>query len=106
MNGSSEASSVVVSYPADLSLWGQQQLKTAHFRAYLRKILDEVTTGDEWEEFVGVGCCGNTLDVPLRIERTVGGDRVGPATEIEYVEREACGIEGGWEVQSAAGPTV
>lgn len=105
MSTESEAARVAISYPADLSLWGRQQLETPHFRAYLRKTLGAVSTGDQWEEFVGVGCCGNTLDVPLQIERTEGGSRVGPETDITYVEREACGIEGGWQVQSAAGPT-
>ncbi|MCL7419182.1 MAG: hypothetical protein M8354_15300, partial [Halalkalicoccus sp.] len=61
---------------------------------------------DEWEEFVGVGCCGNTLDVPLRIERVEGGTEVTRETAIEYVVREACGIQGGWRVQSAGGPTA
>lgn len=101
-----EASTVVISYPADLSGWGQQQLQTVHFRSYLRKTLGAVTRGEEWEEFVGVGCCGNTLDVPLRIEHLEGGTHIGHRTEIEYIEREACNIDGGWAVQSAAGPTT
>lgn len=100
------ADTVVISYPDDLSAWGRHQLDTPHFRAYLRKTLGTVATGDAWEEFVGVGCCGNTLDVPLRIERVEGGDTVGEGTSIDYVVREACGIAGGWQVQSAAGPTV
>lgn len=106
MSTPSEATSVVISYPADLSIWGQEQIDTPHFRSYLRKTLDEVSTGEQWEEFVGVGCCGNTLDVPLRIEQVTGGTVVGPQTDISYVERAACGIEGGWQVQSAAGPTA
>ena len=97
---------VVISFPADLSIWGRQQIDTPHFRAYLKKTLGQIERGDEWEEFVGVGCCGNTLDVPLRIEQIDGDGIVGPDTEIEYVEREACGIAGGWLVQSAGGPTV
>lgn len=101
-----DATTAVISYPADLSGWGRQQIETAHFRAYLRKTLGTVQRGDEWEEFVGVGCCGNTLDVPLRIERVEGGDRITEATAIEYTEREACNIAGGWQVQSASGPTA
>ena len=101
-----EATRVVVSYPADLSAWGRQQVDTRHFRGYLRKTLDEVATGDGWEEFVGVGCCGDTLDVPLRVETVEGGDRVRPDTTIEYDVREACGVQGNWRVQSAGGPNA
>lgn len=99
------ATRVVISYPADLSDWGRSQIDTTHFRSYLRKTLDEVDRGDVREEFVGVGCCGNTLDIPLRIESVEGGSRVAMDTELEYVEREASGIKGGWQVQSEAGPT-
>jgi len=99
------ADRVVISYPADLSDWGRHQLTTRYFLAYLRRTLDDLQVGDTWEEFVGVGCCGNTLDVPLRIERVEGGDRMDEDTEIVYEVREACGVEGGWRVQSAGGPT-
>jgi hypothetical protein len=100
-----DAARVVVSYPADLSTWGRQQVDTRHFRAWLRKTLGTVAVGDVREEFVGVGCCGNTLDVPLRIEAVEGGRRVGPDTEVAYEVREACDIDGGWQVQSEAGPS-
>jgi hypothetical protein len=40
------------------------------------------------EEFVGVGCCGDTLDVPLRLEKLVDGDRIDEGTEIVYETRE------------------
>lgn len=106
MTASGSASRVVISYPADLSEWGRRQVETPHFRAYLRKTLDIVSQGEQFEEFVGVGCCGNSLDVPLRIETTDGGTRIGPETTIEYVVREACNLNGGWQVQSAAGPTT
>ena len=99
------ATLVVVSYPADLSGWGRGQLDGRVFRAYLRRTLGAVAAGDERSVFLDVGCCGNTYDVPLRVERVDGGDAVGPETEIEYVEREACGLAGGWRVQSAAGPS-
>lgn len=98
------AKRVVVSYPADLSQWGRDTIEDAPFRAYLGKTLGAVGPGDEVEVFVGVGCCGNTLDVPLRIEAIEGGDTVTEATDVEYEVREACGIEGGWRVQSAGGP--
>lgn len=101
-----EATRVVVSYPADLSAWGRAQLQTRWFEAYLRKTIGRATVGDEREEFLDVGCCGNTLDVPLRIEGVEGGSVVGEGTEIAYTERAACGIQGGWRVQSASGPTT
>lgn len=100
------ADRVVVSYPADLSEWGRDQVATRHFRAWLRRVHPTPEVGDVWEEFLDVGCCGNTLDVPLRVERVEGGDELGESTEIEYEEREACGIQGGWRVQSAGGPTT
>ncbi|WP_115864818.1 hypothetical protein [Halorussus litoreus] len=99
------AGRVVVSYPEDLSDWGRFQVEKPSFRAYLRKTrTDRVRQGDEWEEFVGVGCCGSTLDVPLRIERIEGGDTFGPDTEVAFEVREACGMQGGWNVQSQGGP--
>lgn len=98
------AARVVVSYPQDLSKWGRFQVEKPSFRAFLRKTRDRAREGDHWEEFVGVGCCGNTLDVPLRVERVDGGPRIDEETEIEYEVREACGIEGSWRVQSAGGP--
>jgi hypothetical protein len=101
-----ELSKLVVSYPEDLSDWGRFQVEKPAFRAYLTKTLGEVHEGDEWEEFVGVGCCGNTLDVPLRIEAVEGGSEVTRETEIEYSVREACGVRGGWLVQSAGGPST
>lgn len=100
----SSATLVVVSFPADLSKWGRDQIDTRHFKAFLRKTKGQVTAGDVWNEFLDVGCCGNTLDVPLQVESVEGGDRMGDGTEIEYVEREACGVRGGWQVQSADGP--
>ena len=99
------ADRVVVSYPADLSEWGRFQVEKPSFRAFLRKTRDEAREGDVWEEFVGVGCCGNTLDVPLRVDRVDGGARVGDETAIAYTVREACGLEGSWRVQSADGPS-
>ncbi|MFC6989571.1 hypothetical protein ACFQJD_14240 [Haloplanus sp. GCM10025708] len=97
------ATRVVVSYPDELSDWGRRQVTTDRFRTYLRRVHDEVAAGDVWSEFVDVGCCGDTLDVPLRVESVDGPPRIGPETAIEFAEREAS-VEGGWRVQSAAGP--
>jgi hypothetical protein len=101
-----QATRVVVSYPADLSSWGRNRVDCSQFRAYLRKTKDRAAEGTVWEEFVGVGCCGDSLDVPLHVESVTGGDRIDGDTEIEFSVREACGLEGGWRVQSAGGPTV
>ena len=108
---SAVADRIVVSYPADLSSWGQFQVEKPAFRAFLRKTRDRATEGESWEEFVGVGCCGNTLDVPLRVERVDVGDEredgaeIGDDTAIEYTVRESCGLQGSWRVQSAGGPS-
>ncbi len=106
MSQADAASRVVVSYPADLSDWGRFQVEKPSFRAYLRRVHDSVRGGDVFEEFVGVGCCGNTLDVPLRVERVEGGGRLDEDTAIEYEVREACDIQGSWRVQSAGGPAA
>ncbi|MFC5367837.1 hypothetical protein [Salinirubrum litoreum] len=100
------AASVTISYPADLSDWSRDQLDGRIFRAYLRRKLDRPAVGDEWEEFVDVGCCGSAHHVQLRIEAVEGGDRVGEETLIEYTTRDACHVGGGWEVQSRAGPAT
>ncbi len=100
------ASRVVISYPADLSEWGREIVEGSPFRAYLPKAHDAVSEGDRWEEFVGVGCCGSALDVPLVVESVDGGDLLTPETEVTFEVREACDLDGGWEVQSETGPTV
>jgi len=100
------ATRIVLSYPADLSEWGRDTVEGSPFRAYLRKVHETARAGDTWAEFVGVGCCGDTLDVPLRVEAVEGGERVGPETAVAFTVREACGIAGGWQVQSADGPTT
>jgi hypothetical protein len=101
---SQTATTVVVSYPADLSTWGRDIVEDTPFRAYLLKAHDQAEPGDRWEEFVGVGCCGSALDVPLRVEDVEGGPELAEETAFEFTVREACDIEGGWQVQSAAGP--
>jgi hypothetical protein len=98
------ADRIVVSYPADLSEWGRETVEGRPFRSYLPKAHETAREGDTWEEFVGVGCCGDTLDVPLRVEAIEGGSRLTPDTDIDFVVREACGIAGGWQVQSRGGP--
>lgn len=104
MNSSSTpATRVVISHPTALSDWGRGQLTSERFVNYLRKTVGDAVVGAEWEEFVDVGCCGSTLDVPLRVESVEGGDVVGPETEIEFTERDVP-MEGGWAVQSAAAP--
>jgi hypothetical protein len=99
----STARRVRISHPEELSEWGRDQLTADRYVNYLRKTLGEVAVGDEFEEFVDVGCCGDAMDIPLRIE-AVDGDEVGPETEIEFTTREAS-MEGGWLVQSEAGST-
>jgi hypothetical protein len=104
---------VVVSFPADLSGWGRDQLETPWFRAYLRRTLAAdgegdtagARVGDTVDAFLDVGCCGDSLDVPLRVERVDGEGPIDEDTAVEYEEREACGLAGGWLVQSRAGPT-
>jgi hypothetical protein len=104
MASTNPATRVVVSYPADLSEWGRETVEGSPFRSYLRKAHSTAREGDEWAEFVGVGCCGDTLDVPLRVERVEGGAELTEGTTIEFAVREACDIDGGWDVQSAASP--
>jgi len=96
---SAEATRIVLSYPADLTDWDREQLETPWYVGYLRKVLGEPAVGETFEEFVDVGCCGTSREVPLRVEELVGGSRVGEDTEIEYAERESCDLPGAWEVQ-------
>lgn len=102
--GSETATRIVVSYPADLSGWGRDRIDTTPFKTYLKKAHTDLEEGETWNEFVDSGCCGDTLDVPLQIETINGPGTMGADTEIEYAEREETGVEGGWLVQSAAGP--
>ena len=99
------ATRVVISYPADLSTWGRDVVERPQFAAYLPKAHDVVREGDVWDEFVGVGCCGSALDVPLRVEEVEGGEEFTADTDVAFTVREACGVQGGWRVQSAGGPT-
>jgi hypothetical protein len=95
------ATKVVVSYPEGLSDWGRSQIETDRYRGYLRRVLDDVEVGEEFEEFADVGCCGDTLDIPFRVEAVDGPGRVGPETVVELTTREG-DVEGGWLVQSQA----
>lgn len=94
------ASRIVLSYPAELSEWGRDQVETDRYRNYLRTVVDPIE-GAEFEEFVDVGCCGDSMDIPFRVE-SVDGDEVGEGTDVVYTTREAT-MEGGWLVQSQAG---
>jgi hypothetical protein len=94
-----EASRVVLSHPVDLTDWDRDQLETPWYVGYLRKVLEEPAVGDVLEEFVDIGCCGTSREVPLRVESVIGGSRVGGGTEIEYTVRESCGLPGAWDVQ-------
>jgi len=113
------ARTVTVSYPADLSEWGRESVDETPFRRYLQKVHETASIGDVWDEFVGVGCCGDTLDVPLRVEAVETSETAGreDADESEhrtytideettfiFEERAECDVRGGWEVQSHAGP--
>ena len=70
------ATSVELSYPADLSAWDRSIVEDRPFRAYLSTAHYTAAPGDRWSEFVGVGCCGSALDVPLRVESVEGGATV------------------------------
>lgn len=94
-----EATRVVLSYPADLARHGRQRVAQEYYKKWLRRSRDAAAVGDQWDEFTDVGCCGNHMDVPLRVEAVEGGAQVGPETAIEYTERAACGINQGWSVQ-------
>ena len=98
----SEAERIVISYPDGLGAWRAQQLTHERFAKYLRKTLGEVHEGYEFEEFVDIGCCGETPDIPLRVEEVEGGSLVGPDTVVEWTEREGA-VEGGWDVQPMEG---
>ncbi|WP_280585800.1 hypothetical protein [Halorubrum sp. Boch-26] len=108
-----EADRVVLSYPEGLSGWGRDQVEADRYRGYFARVLDRVAVGDVREEFVDVGCCGDSLDVPFRVERieAVGADRdtvdaavVTGDTAVGY-ETRVGDVDGGWRVQSAAGPS-
>ncbi len=94
---------VVLSYPDQLGEWSRDQLTTERFAGYLRRVHDDVAVGEILEEFVDVGCCGASPDIPLRVEAVDGANRLGPETVIEFVAREG-EAKSGWEVQSRAGP--
>lgn len=103
------ASRVVLSYPEGVSDWGRDQIETDRYRGYFARVLGEVAVGDRREEFVDVGCCGDSLDVPFRVERIdVGDDSVSEAavaaeTTIAYRRRPG-DVDGGWRVESTGGP--
>ncbi|WP_459193594.1 hypothetical protein [Halosimplex sp. J119] len=93
------ATRIELSFPADIGTHGRKRIRSDYYMTYLKKVHDSAEVGDEWDEFTDVGCCGSQMDVPLVVEAVDGGSRIGPDTEIEYTEREACGINQGWSVQ-------
>ncbi|QLH80739.1 hypothetical protein [Halosimplex pelagicum] len=93
------ATRVVLSFPADIGEHGPSRIRSDYYRKYLTKVHDAAAEGDEWDEFTDVGCCGSRMDVPLVVEAVEGGSRIDLDTEIEYTEREACGVNQGWSVQ-------
>lgn len=97
------AARIVISYPESLGEWSRDQLTSDRFVAYFRRTLGEVHEGMEFAEFVDVGCCGNSPDIPLRVEAVTGTGPVGEGTAVEFTTRDVA-VESGWEVQSAAGP--
>jgi hypothetical protein len=96
---------VVVSFPDELSAWGRDQLTADRFVNYLTRVHEEAAPGDEWEEFLDVGCCGDSLTLTLRVESLdpPGASALTADTDVEFVEREGS-VHGGWCVQSADGP--
>ncbi|MCD2198756.1 hypothetical protein LPA44_02425 [Halobacterium sp. KA-4] len=98
------ATTVTVSYPADVSDWERDQLTTDHMRAYLKRSNDHAREGDTWDVFVDVGCCGTSPDIPLRVEHVAGDASLDETAELAFVEREAAGVDAGWDVQSEASP--
>jgi hypothetical protein len=102
-NTARAATRVVLSFPSDLSERGRREIARDHYRTYLRRVHGALTPGDEFEEFTDVGCCGSTMHFTFRVEAVEGGDRLGPETEIDYVERDEGGAEGGWTVQNEPG---
>lgn len=107
MASNSAATKVVVSFPDELSAWGRDQLFATRFVNYLRRVHADVATGDTWDEFLDVGCCGDSLTLTLRVEAVEpdGSNTLSADTEIEFVEREGH-VHGGWRVQSADGPAA
>lgn len=97
------ATRLVLSFPGGLSKWGRDQIETDRYRGYLRRVFDRPSVGDERDEFVDVGCCGDSLDLTFRVEAVEGGERVEEDTEVELVSRDG-EVEGGWQVQSAGAP--
>ncbi|MFC4356930.1 hypothetical protein ACFO0N_03090 [Halobium salinum] len=103
MSEASTATCVVISYPESLGDWSRDQLTGDRFRSYFRRTLGDVEVGEEFTEFVDVGCCGNSPDIPLRVEAVEGEGPVGDDTDIAFTTREV-DVASGWRVQSAAGP--
>lgn len=98
--GDAVATRIVLSVPADLVGHARRRIGQEYYRTFLRRAHDEAHPGDEWAEFTDVGCCGSQQDVPFRVEAVEGGHRIGPDTEIEYVDGEPAGLACDWSVQN------
>ncbi|MFC7141034.1 hypothetical protein ACFQMA_14515 [Halosimplex aquaticum] len=97
--GEPVATRIELSFPADIGTHGRKRIRSDYYMTYLKKVHDSAEVGDEWDEFTDVGCCGSQMDMPLVVEAVEGGSRIDADTEIEYTEREACGVNQGWSVQ-------
>ncbi len=73
-------------------------------RAYVRKA-HNTAPGRRVTESIGVGCWATRWTSRSRSNPSRAGPSVTEDTEFVDTEREACGIAGGWQVQTAAGPT-
>ncbi|ESP87371.1 hypothetical protein [Candidatus Halobonum tyrrellensis] len=97
------ADRATLSYPDALGGWSREQVLADRYRTYLGRAFAGAGVGHERDEFVDVGCCGNSPRFTVRVESLEGGDRVGEDTELELVERRE-DVESGWAVQSEAAP--
>jgi len=83
------ATTVTVSYPADVGDWARDQLRTDHVRAYLKRSNDRAREGDAWAVSVNEGCGVTSPDIPLRVEGVVGDESLDETAELAFVERDA-----------------
>lgn len=95
---------VTVSYPADVSDWERDQLTTDHVRAYLKRSNQRASEGDTWTISVNAGCGVTSPEIPLRVEHVAGETALDETAELAFVEREAAGVDAGWDGQSEASP--
>jgi len=87
------ATTVTVSYPANLGDWERDQLRTGHVRAYLKRANDRAREGDAWTVAVNAGCAGLSPDITLRVESVDGERALDESTELAFVERDGGATE-------------